>query len=129
MSNEELTPGQHESMLNQPPQNQTLAQAQATANLPAQVSSAPPAQGLQQAPTQQPQQPTNMHAQPEQFQQMPQQPQQQVVVNNNLGAGGVVGFKGPNHMLHLLLSIFTAGIWLPVWIVIGLRNKQKPIYG
>jgi len=25
----------------------------------------------------------------------------------------------PNHILHLLLSIFTLGIWLIVWLLIG----------
>ncbi len=25
----------------------------------------------------------------------------------------------PNHVLHLLLSVFTIGIWLPVWVVVG----------
>ena len=26
-----------------------------------------------------------------------------------------------NHILHLLLSVFTGGLWLPVWIVQGVR--------
>jgi cytochrome c biogenesis protein CcdA len=26
----------------------------------------------------------------------------------------------PNHVLHLLLSIFTAGFWIPVWIVVAI---------
>lgn len=25
--------------------------------------------------------------------------------------------KGNNHILHLLLSIVTAGLWIPVWIL------------
>ena len=89
-----------------------------------------------QGQPQQFQQPVNLQAQPPQFQQqmpIPSQPQQQtanqVIVNNNIGSRGVIGFKGPNHILHLLLSIFTAGLWLPVWLVVALRNKQKPIYG
>jgi hypothetical protein len=28
--------------------------------------------------------------------------------------------KGPNHILHLLLTLFTFGLWLPVWMIIGL---------
>jgi cytochrome c biogenesis protein CcdA len=24
----------------------------------------------------------------------------------------------PNHILHLLLSVFTAGFWIPVWILV-----------
>ena len=26
----------------------------------------------------------------------------------------------PNHILHLLLSVFTVGVWLPVWVLVGL---------
>ena len=25
--------------------------------------------------------------------------------------------KGTNHILHLLLTVFTAGIWLPIWLL------------
>lgn len=31
--------------------------------------------------------------------------------------------KPTNHILHLLLSIFTAGLWLPVWIVVTMKHK------
>lgn len=30
---------------------------------------------------------------------------------------------GPNHILHLLLSVITAGLWLPVWFVLTLLQK------
>ena len=30
--------------------------------------------------------------------------------------------KRTNHILHLLLSIFTAGLWIPVWIIIAIAN-------
>jgi hypothetical protein len=36
------------------------------------------------------------------------------------GKGGKI-----NHILHLLLSIFTLGIWLIVWIIIGLTSQRK----
>ena len=26
----------------------------------------------------------------------------------------------PNHVLHLLLSIFTLGLWIPIWVLVGL---------
>ncbi len=26
----------------------------------------------------------------------------------------------PNHILHLLLSVVTVGVWLPVWFLISL---------
>ncbi len=32
--------------------------------------------------------------------------------------------KGTNHILHLLLSIVTAGIWVPIWILIVLSNTN-----
>ena len=36
------------------------------------------------------------------------------------GKGGKI-----NHILHLLLSLITFGIWLVVWISIGLMNQRK----
>ena len=30
-----------------------------------------------------------------------------------------------NHVLHLLLSILTAGFWIPVWILVALRNSVE----
>lgn len=30
-----------------------------------------------------------------------------------------------NHILHLLISVFTAGAWVPVWILIALINQQR----
>lgn len=29
----------------------------------------------------------------------------------------------PNHILHLLLSIVTVGIWVPVWIILQLVSE------
>lgn len=26
------------------------------------------------------------------------------------------------HVLHLLLSIITAGLWIPIWIIVALNN-------
>ena len=31
----------------------------------------------------------------------------------------------PNHILHLLLSIVTVGLWLPIWIIIGCTTKER----
>lgn len=25
----------------------------------------------------------------------------------------------PNHLLHFFLSVFTVGLWLPVWVLVG----------
>lgn len=30
-----------------------------------------------------------------------------------------------NHILHLLLSIVTAGLWIPVWVIIAAANQQR----
>ena len=30
-----------------------------------------------------------------------------------------------SHVLHLLLSIITAGIWLPLWLVVALNNSNQ----
>lgn len=40
---------------------------------------------------------------------------QQVVVN--------APPKRVNHLLHLILTILTAGLWLPVWIIIALAKS------
>ncbi len=36
-----------------------------------------------------------------------------------------VAVKGPNHVLHLLLTVITGGLWLPVWLIIALRDKPR----
>lgn len=33
---------------------------------------------------------------------------------------------GANHILHLLLTIFTGGLWLIPWLIIHLINSDKP---
>ena len=30
-----------------------------------------------------------------------------------------------NHILHLLLSVFTLGLWLPVWLLVALVRGEK----
>jgi len=30
-----------------------------------------------------------------------------------------------SHLLHLVISLFTAGAWVPVWIIIALINQQR----
>jgi len=29
--------------------------------------------------------------------------------------------KGPNHILHFLLSLFTCGFWVIIWILVSIR--------
>jgi hypothetical protein len=31
-----------------------------------------------------------------------------------------------NHILHLLISILTVGIWVPVWVWVSYRDSQTP---
>lgn len=33
--------------------------------------------------------------------------------------------KRPNHVLHLLLSIFTLGVWLIVWLFLAVVKHEK----
>jgi len=28
--------------------------------------------------------------------------------------------QGPSHGLHLIATIFTAGLWLPIWLLLGI---------
>lgn len=30
-----------------------------------------------------------------------------------------------NHILHLLLTLLTGGLWVIVWIIVGMTNEQK----
>lgn len=33
--------------------------------------------------------------------------------------------KRPSHVLHLILSIITLGVWLIVWLIIGIFGGEK----
>jgi len=33
--------------------------------------------------------------------------------------------KGVNHVLHLLLTLVTLGLWLPVWVVLSAMNNER----
>lgn len=37
----------------------------------------------------------------------------------------VVTRRGANHGLHLFLTIFTAGLWAPFWIVAAVRGRRS----
>lgn len=30
-----------------------------------------------------------------------------------------------SHLLHLVLSVFTAGIWVPFWVLVSLSNANE----
>ena len=33
---------------------------------------------------------------------------------------------GPSHILHLILSLVTVGVWLPVWLICVVMNAFQP---
>lgn len=33
--------------------------------------------------------------------------------------------KKTSHLLHLILSIITAGLWVMIWILVGLSNHME----
>lgn len=37
----------------------------------------------------------------------------------------IVKGKRPNHILHLLLTIFTLGLWAIVWIVLAIASHER----
>lgn len=37
------------------------------------------------------------------------------------GKNAVLYRKSANHILHLLLSVFTLGVWLPIWFLISFQ--------
>ena len=37
---------------------------------------------------------------------------------NTCGAHVMAQKNTPNHLLHFVLSLFTFGLWLPVWLII-----------
>ncbi len=52
---------------------------------------------------------------------------QQVFMNAPASDGGdpLATKSGPNHILHLLITLFTLGAWLPVWILIIIFSGKK----
>ena len=49
-------------------------------------------------------------------------PQAPSVVVNNSNVVGYVGRTQPNHVLHLILTVLTCGLWLPVWIIVTIAS-------
>jgi Protein of unknown function (DUF2510) len=59
----------------------------------------------------------------------PPPPPPSVVINNVVAAPQpMMVTGGPNHVLHLLLTIVTCGWWLPVWIIVAICSRPK-VYG
>jgi len=66
---------------------------------------------------------------PMQRRQAPQQPPSQpIIVNQQFAPQAppvVVYNSGTNHGLHLVLTILTCGMWLPIWIILVIVNGGR----
>jgi hypothetical protein len=47
-------------------------------------------------------------------------PPPSIIINNFVAPA-----RGPNTALHLALTVFTCGMWLPVWLIIALVDNQR----
>lgn len=61
---------------------------------------------------------THHYADQQAVQAQPQYAPQQVIVNQRKN------YK-TSHAFHLVMSIITLGLWLPVWLIVGLYNASK----
>ncbi|MBO0864882.1 MAG: DUF2510 domain-containing protein [Mycobacterium sp.] len=50
-------------------------------------------------------------------------PQPSIVINNT--PAPVIVTNGPNHALHLILTLLTCGMWLPVWLIVAIVGHQR----
>lgn len=50
---------------------------------------------------------------------LPPAPPPSIVINNT-----VVVTTGPNHALHLVLSLLTCGMWLPIWFIVAIASPR-----
>ncbi len=55
----------------------------------------------------------------------PQYAQTVVVPGSAAAATAVSVSAGPNHGLHLVLTILTCGLWLPVWILVAIFGRKR----
>lgn len=56
----------------------------------------------------------------------PAPPQPAIVINNTVGAPlPLVVTTGPNHALHLILTLLTFGMWLPVWLIVAIAGHRR----
>jgi threonine/homoserine/homoserine lactone efflux protein len=60
----------------------------------------------------------------------PPPPQPTIVINNTVGAPApMVVTTGPNHALHLVLTLLTFGMWLPVWLIVAVAGGRRMYVG
>jgi threonine/homoserine/homoserine lactone efflux protein len=56
----------------------------------------------------------------------PPPPQPSIVINNTVGAPApVIVTNGPNPALHLILTLLTCGMWLPVWLIVAIVGHRR----
>jgi hypothetical protein len=49
-------------------------------------------------------------------------------LESSAGLTAVIVYGKPvNHILHLVLSLLTAGIWLVVWLILILTNRKRRV--
>ena len=47
-------------------------------------------------------------------------------MNNQIKALQLISQKKKtSHVLHFLMSLVTAGLWLPIWIIVALSNSSE----
>jgi hypothetical protein len=40
---------------------------------------------------------------------------------------GVIKVGSENHVAHLALTLFTCGLWLPIWLIIAVFEQRRPV--
>ena len=49
------------------------------------------------------------------------------IESNTGGLVTMVSGKKTNHILHLLLSVVTLGLWLPVWLIVAAFGGERRV--
>ncbi|MGW5309841.1 hypothetical protein ACWEQ0_08185 [Nocardia thailandica] len=47
------------------------------------------------------------------------------ITQNNTGGAPIIVRRGTNHGLHLVLTLLTCGLWLPVWIILAIFEAMN----
>ena len=47
-----------------------------------------------------------------------------MLICQTCGKSTVHLIERPNHVLHLLLTVFTFGVWIIVWLLVGLSERR-----
>lgn len=61
-------------------------------------------------------------------QHVPPPPPSSIIINNVVNTTpAVVVDSGPNHALHLILTLLTCGMWLPVWVIVTVVTSGRRV--